>query len=163
MAAIVGILAAVGIPTYQDYIARTQVARAVAETGSLKPIIDACIAVNRIGISTAGAAPTAAQCSMTDARSSTILTGARIGDAPVLPVTGNSPEGYPAIAGFAAGGTVTITGTFGNGATAVLKASGTGAAAVAAKTVKWTRDATTGVWTCSTTADPKHKPIGCIG
>ena len=34
--AIIGILAAIAIPQYQDYIARSQVNRVMAESGSLK-------------------------------------------------------------------------------------------------------------------------------
>ncbi|MFN7667345.1 MAG: prepilin-type N-terminal cleavage/methylation domain-containing protein, partial [Burkholderiales bacterium] len=41
--AIIGILAAVAIPQYQDYIGRTQAARAMSEAGSLKAKVDRCI------------------------------------------------------------------------------------------------------------------------
>ncbi|MEI6029508.1 MAG: pilin [Betaproteobacteria bacterium] len=154
--AIVGILAAVGLPTYQDYIARSQVARAITEAGSLKSIIDGCIAVNRAGLA---ATPSGSQCSILDARSSTILTGAKQGDANTLPAA----EGYPQIS--ISGGTtawaavsddVDITATFGNGAAGVLKDA-------PAKKVVWTRAAATGLWTCTSDAAAKYKPIGCTG
>jgi type IV pilus assembly protein PilA len=38
--AIIGILAAVALPAYQDYIARTQVARVVGEVGALKTAVE---------------------------------------------------------------------------------------------------------------------------
>ena len=53
--AIIGILAAVAIPSYNDYTARAQVTEAVNLTGGLKT----CIAE---GISDKGAAPTLANC-----------------------------------------------------------------------------------------------------
>ena len=38
--AIIGILAAIAIPQYQDYVARTQVARAVSELGAYKAAVE---------------------------------------------------------------------------------------------------------------------------
>ena len=55
--AIIGILAAVAIPSYNDYTARAQVTEAVNLTGGMKT----CIAE---GISDRGAAPTLANCGL---------------------------------------------------------------------------------------------------
>ena len=41
--AIIGILAAIAIPQYQNYIAKSQVSRVMAETGALKTVIETCI------------------------------------------------------------------------------------------------------------------------
>jgi type IV pilus assembly protein PilA len=41
--AIIGILAAIAIPQYQNYIAKSQVSRVMSETGSLKTVIETCI------------------------------------------------------------------------------------------------------------------------
>src|SRR5690625_2619437 len=41
--AIIGILAAVAIPQYQNYIAKSQVSRVMAETGALRTAIEACL------------------------------------------------------------------------------------------------------------------------
>ncbi|WP_139033115.1 pilin, partial [Acinetobacter baumannii] len=41
--AIIGILAAIAIPQYQTYIAKSQVSRAVSESGSLKTVIEDCL------------------------------------------------------------------------------------------------------------------------
>ena len=57
--AIIGILAAVAIPSYNDYTARAQVTEAVNLTGGLKT----CIAE---GISDKSKAPTLVQCGQTD-------------------------------------------------------------------------------------------------
>jgi type IV pilus assembly protein PilA len=42
--AIIGILAAIGLPTYQDSVAKSQVARAVSEVGALRGKVDTCLA-----------------------------------------------------------------------------------------------------------------------
>ena len=44
--AIIAILAAIAIPQYQNYVARSQVSRAVGETGSLKTAVEDCLASN---------------------------------------------------------------------------------------------------------------------
>ena len=41
--AIIGILAAIAIPQYQNYIAKSQVSRVMSETGALKTIIETCL------------------------------------------------------------------------------------------------------------------------
>ena len=135
--AIIGILAAIGLPAYQDYIAKSHVGRAIAETSALKTKIESCLADGRNSISgTLGATV----CSLADLQPSTIFdepTGN--GNAPT-----NNPDGtgFPAFALNAAGG-ATITATFGNSAAAAL--TGT------PLRVQWTRQtsATGGGWTCN--------------
>lgn len=41
--AIIGILAAIAIPQYQNYIAKSQVSRVMAETGAIKTAIETCL------------------------------------------------------------------------------------------------------------------------
>src|SRR5690554_7498522 len=41
--AIIGILASVAIPQYQNYIAKTQVSRVMAETGALRTAVETCM------------------------------------------------------------------------------------------------------------------------
>ena len=41
--AIIGILAAIAIPQYQNYVAKSQVSRVMSETGSLRTIAESCI------------------------------------------------------------------------------------------------------------------------
>jgi type IV pilus assembly protein PilA len=150
--AIVGILAAVGIPTYQDYIAKSQVARAMSEAGSLKAIIDNCLNNNKTALPTANPVADATQCSFADARPSTLFNGAAVGDAPSL---GTVIAGYPVVSGITT--TATIVATFGNSAATAIKPSGT---PLTGGTLTWTREGS-GVWRCSTTVAMKFKPVGC--
>src|SRR5690554_5868701 len=41
--AIIGILAAIAIPQYQTYVAKSQVSRVMSETGSLKTVVETCL------------------------------------------------------------------------------------------------------------------------
>ena len=41
--AIIGILAAVAIPQYQNYVAKSQVARVMGETGALRTAFETCV------------------------------------------------------------------------------------------------------------------------
>jgi type IV pilus assembly protein PilA len=147
--AIIGILSAVGLPVYQEYIAKTQVTRAVAEAGDLRARIDACLGEGRT-VALGVAAVTS--CSIADQRASTLFTGAvHAGADNQAAVAGT---GYAQINfANAATGVVTITGTFGNAAASVLT---TGTPAL----VRWSR-AATGVWTCTTSAAVKFRPTGC--
>lgn len=133
--AIIGILAAIAIPQYQNYIARSQVSRVVAETGSLKTAVEACL-LN--GQTTVGDA--AGQCNLGATRSN-LMQGDNGAGLPVVANLGASTQ--------AAG--VTITSTFGNNAATTLTGN----------IVRWTRD-TNGTWTCSTNADARFRPAGCI-
>mgnify|MGYP000117826754 CR=1 FL=1 len=137
--AIIGILAAVAIPQYQNYIARSQVTRVMQEAGAVKTAAEACINDGRLVIGTA-----AGQCDP-GATGSNLLTGAAQAG-PALPAgTGVPQVTDPLVAAS------TIQATFGNNAAAVLQA----------ETLTWTRDAT-GSWTCATTVDDNLKPTGCL-
>jgi type IV pilus assembly protein PilA len=48
--AIIGILAAVAIPAYQNYIAKSQVSRVMGELGSLKTAVEACVLDGKDGV-----------------------------------------------------------------------------------------------------------------
>jgi len=41
--AIIGILAAIAIPQYQNYIAKSQVSRVMSETGAIKTAVETCV------------------------------------------------------------------------------------------------------------------------
>src|SRR5699024_8031143 len=47
--AIIGILAAIAIPQYQNYIAKSQVSRVMAETGALRTAIETCMMEGNLG------------------------------------------------------------------------------------------------------------------
>lgn len=140
--AIIGILAAIAIPAYQDYIIRSQVTRAMGEAGQLKTNVDTCLLDGKTELGTG-----ATQCAI-NATGSSILNGASQNSAYTLP-TGTGVPQVPATLTE----TSTITATFGNGAASKLT-TGT------AKVVTWTRTAD-GTWSCTTTVDAKYAPRGC--
>src|SRR5690625_2775523 len=45
--AIIGILAAVAIPQYQDYVAKSQVSRVMGEVGALRTAVEMCMMENK--------------------------------------------------------------------------------------------------------------------
>ncbi len=139
--AIIGILAAVALPQYQTYIAKSQVARAMGEAGAIKTAVETCILDGKTSLGITGTA-----CDP-QASGSNILTGATQGAA--IPTN----TGVPQVAPATIGATPTITATFGNGASADLKVTGQ-------NTVVWTRT-TEGSWACTSTVLPKYKPAGC--
>jgi type IV pilus assembly protein PilA len=149
--AIVGILTAVGLPVYQDYIAKSQVARVMNEAGALRSKVDTCSAEGR---TTFAGTVTNTVCSVADVRPSTLLSGLNVAsggtDDADAPPTG---QGYPVITIGTAGTASTIVATFGNGATQSLQPA-------AAVNLTWTRTAA-GIWTCTTNVDARFRPPGC--
>ena len=140
--AIIGILAAIAIPQYQNYIARSQVARVMGEAGSIKTAVDNCL-LN--GKTVLGA--NADQCQL-DATGSNLLVGAKQ-DGSTAVAAGT---GVPQVT-LNANGSATIVATFGNSAAADVKKAN-------ANTLTWTR-ATDGTWRCTTTTEAKYRPAGC--
>lgn len=69
--AIIGILAAVAIPQYQNYVAKSQVSRVMSETGQLRTAIETCLLDGRTVLGTG-----AGQCDI-GATDSNLLTGSR--------------------------------------------------------------------------------------
>lgn len=139
--AIIGILAAIALPQYQNYVAKTQISRVMSESGSLRALVEACAVESKttIGIGVGECSP--------GASASTLLLGAsQTGE--TLP----AGTGVPQVV-FAPTGEVTITATFGNGAAPILSVAGT-------NTLAWTRSLT-GTWTCSTTAPIQYRARGC--
>ncbi|MCT9977016.1 pilin [Acinetobacter sp. I-MWF] len=141
--AIIGILAAIAIPQYQNYIARSQVARVMSEAGAIKTAVDNCL-LN--GKTTLGAAAT--ECQL-DATGSNLLTGDKQ-DGSTAVATGT---GVPQVTITPATGAAIILATFGNSAAADVKKAGS-------NTLTWTR-AVDGTWACSTTTEAKYRPAGC--
>ena len=137
--AIIGILAAIAIPQYQNYIAKSQVSRVMGELSSIKTTIETCILEGRTTPINTGN-PTQTQCLVGATESNllgaatTIYTGLSID----IPADATS-EGV-------------VEGTFGNSAATTIKT----------KTLTWTRDVN-GSWSCATTVDAKFKPAGCAG
>ena len=151
--AITSTLAGMALPSYQDYIAKSQVARAVAESGALKMKVENCILEGR---TTFNATVAADVCSLVDIVPSTILVGPSYGDAAALDTS--LRNGYPQIVMPTATNPVaTITATFGN--TASQQLITTPAAAVV-----WTRTAA-GSWSCAPNANVpvRIRPTSCLG
>ncbi len=97
--AIIGILAAIAIPQYQNYVAKSQVSRVMSETGQLRTAVEACILEGRLTLGTG-----AGECDV-GATDSNLLTSNR----PVItsPLTTTS----------------TIVGNFGGNAAAALSST----------------------------------------
>ena len=141
--AIIGILAAIAIPQYQNYIARSQVARVMGEAGAIKTAVDNCL-LN--GKTTLG--PAATQCQL-DATGSNLLIGAKQDGSTAVAVG----TGVPQVTITAATGAATIVATFGNSAAADVKKA-------SFNTLTWSR-AVDGTWRCFTTTEAKYRPAGC--
>jgi type IV pilus assembly protein PilA len=136
--AIIGVLAAIAIPQYQDYIARSQVNRVMSESASVRTSVEDCILNGRLVVGSS-----AGQCKI-GATGSNLVNGAAQ-DGTTLP-TGTGVPQVPEPLVEAS----TITATFGNNA----------AAALATKKLAWTRT-TSGTWSCSTSVDEDYVPNGC--
>lgn len=152
--AIIGILAAIAIPQYQNYIAKSQVSRVMSESGGLKTTVENCINEGRTAAFhsnlPAGTALPAGECEL-GAVASTLLdstAGAVQGSGTAATANVN---GYPQVA-FAAG-VATITSTFGSGAATTLTTPGS-------NELEWTRSVE-GTWSCATTVEEKFRPTGC--
>ena len=146
--AIIGILAAVAIPQYQTYVAKSQVSRVMGEAGSIKTSAEACLLEGRDQTIhsnlPAGTYPAADECNL-QASASTLLEGDVQGSGEEAP----AGTGYVQVV---LDGTdkSTITATFGNSAAAILKES----------ILVWTRSEA-GTWTCATNVPVTFRPAGC--
>lgn len=145
--AIIGILAAVALPQYQTYVAKSQVARVMGEAGNLKTSAETCLLEGRLDESSnlpAGTAPAATECDL-QASASSLIDGPAQGSGVAAP----AGTGYVQ-ADINAATPTTLVATFGNGAAGQLTA----------QTLTWTRS-TEGTWTCATTVDERYRPKGC--
>lgn len=135
--AIIGILAAIAIPQYQNYVARSQVARVMSETGSLRTAAEACLLEGRTSV-VKGQPADATECNLGWTHSN--LLGEEGGGTELqdgLTVTLDADDS-------------SIVATFGASA----------AAALTGETLTWARN-TDGVWACGTTVRTNFRPAGC--
>ena len=131
--AIIGILAAVAIPQYQNYIAKSQVSRVMGETGALRTAIETAVLE--------GKNETALEAMLKedgDKKENLGWTESNLLE-----------DGTPAIGGTVATG-LTLTGKFGGKAAATLHGG----------TVVWTRNKN-GSWKCTSTVEERFAPAGC--
>ncbi len=148
--AIIGILAAVAVPQYQTYVAKSQVSRVMGEVGDIKNAVEVCLTEGRININSnfpLTGQPNLDDCDL-QASASSLLNGGEQG-------AGDPPPnglGYPIVDQDPLDPTaeITVTGTFGNAAAVVLLG----------RTLVWHR-VTSGTWVCTTDVDPKFRPRGC--
>ena len=129
--AIIGILAAIAIPQYQNYIAKSQVSRVMSEVGSMRTAAETCL--------NEGKSATDCQFGWTGSN----LLGAEASGGKEL------QAGLTATFG-GQGEDSTLSATFGDSA----------ATAITGKNLTWKRTGN-GAWTCSTTVDGKYAPSGC--
>ncbi|WP_180156751.1 pilin [Acinetobacter sp. YH12045] len=129
--AIIGILAAIAIPQYQNYIAKSQVSRVMSELGGIKTAVENCILEGK---------DTACELGATASN----LLGAAVTSA---------PTGIAVDIDLTAS-TASIVGTFkagdGKSAASILNGS----------KVQWARTEN-GAWGCSTDVAEKFRPAGC--
>ena len=137
--AIIGILAAIALPMYQNYIARSQVTRAMGEAGNLKTAVETCILNGQTALGTA-----AGQCQI-GATGSSILNGAKQDGTAAV----SAGTGVPIVSSLSTM-PVTIKAEFANSAATTLSG----------KIVTWERDAD-GAWRCYTNVDAKFRNASC--
>jgi type IV pilus assembly protein PilA len=142
--AIIGILAAIAIPQYQTYIAKSQVTRVMGEIGNLKTATETCLNDGRnIIITTVPTVTQLTSCFLGGTKSN-LLSGTNN----TLPAGEGGPTAAPAT--IAATGNFTLVGTFAQNAQN----------SIAGSTVTWTRTPDGG-WACTTNVDAKYAPAGC--
>ncbi len=130
--AIIGILAAIAIPQYQNYIAKSQVSRVMSEVASMRTATETCL--------NEGKAATACDFGWTASN----LLGAQ---------TTKPLQGDNLVATFEDTGAATLVATFSGSAAATLVQADQ-------NKLMWSRDEA-GSWTCSTSVLEKYRPTGC--
>ena len=140
--AIIGILAAIALPQYQTYVAKSQAARVMGEVGALKTAAETCLLDGRTSIVTGSTVPNTTQCNLGWGVSNLL---------------GSASSGTDLQDGLSAAlnddGTATLVATFGASASTALRQSG-------ADTLTWERNED-GAWACHTTIPQQYRPSGC--
>ena len=139
--AIIGILAAIAIPQYQNYIAKSQVSRAMGETGALKTAFEDCLNTGKTAIGDCDMGWTGSDIlSVSEPVTSTAGTATVAADSLNTKVLATDGK---------------IIGEFGHNAAATLVGA-------TPYKVTWSRS-DAGTWTCATTALKKYAPSACPG
>ena len=129
--AIIGILAAIAIPQYQNYIAKSQVSRVMGEVGAMRTATETCLNDGK----------DADACDF----------GWTVSN--LLGQSSKELQGTNLVATFEDTGEATLLATFnGNAAAAITQPE--------ANQLQWARD-TNGQWTCSTSVPTKYRASGC--
>ena len=138
--AIIAILAAIAIPQYQTYVAKSQVSRVMSESGQIRTSVEACILDGRLDIGDA-----AGECDP-GATGSNLVTGAS-----QTSYTLPAGTGVPQVSPDPLTQTAVITATFGGNAAAAISGG---------PKLVWERSGD-GSWVCKTDVDAKYRPSGC--
>jgi len=145
--AIIAILAAIAIPQYQAYVARSQVTRVINEASDQKVVVEDCLnnGLTKLDKTTSCAA-TATASDLIDATKGPAQDGETAGN--------DANAGFPQI-NLSADDDSTIVATLGDHASQ----------SVATDVITLTRDHTSGSWNCSFTAtvagSEKYAPASC--
>jgi type IV pilus assembly protein PilA len=139
--AIIGVLAAIAIPQYQTYVARTQATRVMSEASLLRGQIESCLANGQLVLGLA-----LGECSISAAGSRLMGPGNSYLGAG-LP----ADQGVPNLAPLPLAPSMTITANFSTYASVDL----------AGGNVIWTRTAD-GAWACTASIPERLKPPGCL-
>lgn len=136
--AIIGILAAIAIPQYQNYTAKAQTTRVINESGQLRLSVEECLQTGKqfIGVG-------ANDC---DPRS----TGSNL-------IRGASQVGVPLPNGL---GVAQISNPLTSTASITAVVSGDGGIAIQGKKIQWYRT-DEGSWFCKTNIPKKYLPTSC--
>lgn len=143
--AIIGILAAIALPQYQNYVTKSQVSRVMGEMASLRTIVEECISDGKETIQNAPSNDISV-CVLGFAGSSLLgqaATDVTCDDCESKGIAVTMPVGP--------GGDGEIVATFEGNASATIKGLELG----------WIRNASTGAWTCGTDVSEKFRPSGC--
>lgn len=133
--AIIGILAAVAIPQYQNYIAKSQVSRVMGETGAMRTAVETCM-MDGIDESDCEIGWTL----------SNIIGAVDVGDQEGLEITYDLDDG-----------SASIEATFGGNAASAVRTE------TLTWTRADNSEDNAGAWSCATTVNAKFKPSGCAG
>ncbi|WP_376779337.1 pilin [Pseudomonas lopnurensis] len=147
--AIIGILAAIAIPQYQTYVAKSQVNRVMSEVGSLRTAVEACLLDGRTQVVATpadddGAGAVAQNCVLGATQSNLLATGGNAGQE-----TAGIAGGVPSVTSPLTT-TTEITANFGSNAAAQLTTT----------SLVWKRTEA-GSWQCETDVDAAYRPSGC--
>ena len=151
--AIIGILAAIAIPAYQNYIARSQASEALSLLGGLKtPLIDIT-----------GSAGLTQACSTKDQETKTKKDANNNDVTEVIPAGAlNKSNGYTTSGKYVEKIEATASGTESCKLTATFKPKGSGLNdKIAGGKIAFTYTVASGDWTCTSDLDPSVRPSSC--
>lgn len=150
--AIIGILAAIAIPAYQNYIARSQASEALSLLGGLKtPLIDIT-----------GSAGLTQACSTKDQETKKETVGDVEKTTVIAAGALNKSNGYTTSGKYVEKIEAAASGTDSCKLTATFKAKGNGLNdKIAGGKIAFTYTVASGDWTCTSDLDPSVRPSSC--